>query len=231
MKKQKDTCAGEDTIHPRMVKMDPTETKRFMLELYNRIWREEEKPNSWKSAIVRPMLKEGKDIRSYRPVAFTSSLCKIFERMINRRLVWYLEKESNINIRQFDFRKQRNTMENNNKDSGRLQKERKNSGNFFYIEKAYDKINRENTFEQLESMEISGRTMKTIKELIKERWIKVRANGYISQRRKTELGIPQGGVLSMTLFLVGINDILKKLGNGVDESLFADDLAIYTQYN
>ena len=40
----------------------------------------------------------------------------------------------------------------------------------------------------------------------------------------TNLGIPQGGVLSIILFLVAINGIL---GNGVDGSLFADDLAIY----
>ena len=34
-------------------------------------------------------------------------------------------------------------------------------------------------------------------------------------------------MLSSTLFLVAINDILRKLGSGVDGSLFADDLAIY----
>ena len=34
-------------------------------------------------------------------------------------------------------------------------------------------------------------------------------------------------MLSVTLFLVAINDILNKLGNRVDGSLFADDLAIY----
>ena len=76
-------------------------------------------------------------------------------------------------------------------------------------------------------MGIRSRMMKTIRELIKERWIKMRTNGYISQSRKTELGIPQGGVLSVTVFLVAINNILKELGNGVDGSLFADDLAIY----
>ena len=34
-------------------------------------------------------------------------------------------------------------------------------------------------------------------------------------------------MLSVTLFLVAINGILVELGNGVDRSLFADDLAIY----
>ena len=46
----------------------------------------------------------------------------------------------------------------------------------------------------------------------------------ISQNKQTDLGIPQGGVLGVTLFLVAINCILE---NGVDRSLFADDLAIY----
>ena len=63
-------------------------------EIYNRIWMEGEIPKSWKSAIITPLLKEGKDVRSYRSVALTNSLCKIFERMINRRLVWSMEKEN-----------------------------------------------------------------------------------------------------------------------------------------
>ena len=52
-----------------------------------------------------------------------------------------------------------------------------------------------------------------IKELIGESWIKVRVGGYISQSKQTNLGIPQGGVLSVTLFLVVINCILEELGN------------------
>ena len=35
----------------------------------------------------------------------------------------------------------------------------------------------------------------------------------------------------MTLFLMAINDILGELRNGVDESLFADNLVLYTVYH
>ena len=76
-------------------------------------------------------------------------------------------------------------------------------------------------------MGIKGRMLKFIKELISERWIKVKVGGSTSQNKQTDLGIPQGGLLSITLFLVSVNGILGELGNGVDGSLFADDLAIY----
>ena len=65
-----------------------------------------------------------------------------------------------------------------------------------------------------------------IRELIGERWIKFRVGGSISQSKQTVLGIPQGGVLRVILFLVAINGILGELGNRVDGPLFADDLSI-----
>ena len=45
----------------------------------------------------------------------------------------------------------------------------------------------------------------------------MRVGGSISQRKWTHLVIPQGGVLSVTLFLAAINGILGELGNGVDD--------------
>ena len=42
---------------------------------------------------------------------------------------------------------------------------------FFDIKKVHDKVNREHTFEQLESMGIQGRLIEIIRELIGERSI------------------------------------------------------------
>ena len=39
--------------------------------------------------------------------------------------------------------------------------------------------------------------------------------------------VPQGSVLSVTLFLLTINDITKSVPNGISCSLYADDFAIY----
>ena len=50
---------------------------------------------------------------------------------------------------------------------------RKQQQTFFDIEKAYDKVNREKTFEKLENTGIQERMMNFTKELISERWINV----------------------------------------------------------
>ena len=66
-----------------------------------------------------------------------------------------------------------------------------------------------------------------IRELVGETWIKVRVGRSNSQSKQTDLVISQGGVLSLTIFIVANNGILRKFENVVDGSLFADDLAIY----
>ena len=77
---QKNTAPREDTIHPQMIKKKLTpETLKYLLDIYN-----------------NPFVEGGKDpkdVLSYRPVAQTNILCKIFKKMTNKRLDWYLEKE------------------------------------------------------------------------------------------------------------------------------------------
>ena len=51
-------------------------------------------PSTWRKATVIPISKPGMDPlnpNNYHPIALTSCLCKIMERMVNSRLVWYLE--------------------------------------------------------------------------------------------------------------------------------------------
>ncbi|GFW86828.1 putative RNA-directed DNA polymerase from transposon X-element [Trichonephila clavipes] len=81
------------------------------------LWKKKEHcfPSSWREAIVIPILKPGKvatDPLSYRPIALTSCFCKTFERMVNTRLVYVLEKEKCISPLQSGFRKGRSPLDN-----------------------------------------------------------------------------------------------------------------------
>ena len=52
-------------------------------------------------------------------------------------------------------------------------------------------------------------------------------NGQYSREKTLKEGVPQGGVLSPTLFLIYINDIIRKLPRNVLSAIYADDLVLW----
>ena len=90
-----DTAVGPDDIHYQMLKHLPHNAKQTLLDILNSVWCSSKFPSGWQTSTVIPIPKPGKDKTdplSYRPIALTSCICKVMERMINNRLVWYLEK-------------------------------------------------------------------------------------------------------------------------------------------
>ena len=68
-----------------------------ILELYNKIWFDGKLPDTWKLAIIIPILKREKDKHSpfsYRPISLTPTISKLMEKMIIKRLNCYLEKNN-----------------------------------------------------------------------------------------------------------------------------------------
>jgi hypothetical protein len=69
-------------------------------------------PSEWSEAILKPILKPGKDPNeptSYRPISLTSCMCEIIERLINRRLLHVIEERRLLPETQYGFRKNRST--------------------------------------------------------------------------------------------------------------------------
>ena len=78
----------------------------------NEIWRTGKFPEDWHKAVIISIPKPGKDkteATNYRPIALTSCICKTMERMINDRLVWFLESNNLISGNQAGFRKNYST--------------------------------------------------------------------------------------------------------------------------
>ena len=64
----------------------------------------------WRKAIIIPIPKPGKDSTN-RPIALTSCICKTMERIINRRLVCYLESHNLLTNVQCEFRSRCSTVD------------------------------------------------------------------------------------------------------------------------
>ena len=56
-------AAGEDEIPYEFLKHMGPKAKKFLLLIYNKVWKGKELPKEWRKAIIKPQLKEGKDPR------------------------------------------------------------------------------------------------------------------------------------------------------------------------
>ena len=106
--KSHDAAAGPDNIHCQILKHLPNRTLETLLNILNDIWITGNFPKDWNKATITPIPKPNKnqsEATNYRPIALTSCLCKTMERMINDRLVWFLESNQLITKFQTGFRK------------------------------------------------------------------------------------------------------------------------------
>merc|ERR1711872_1000879 len=97
----------------------------------------------------------------------------------------------------------------------------------FDIEKAYDTTWRFHIIKSLENFGLKGNLPIFIKSFLENRTFQTRVDNNLSDKYDIECGIPQGAVLSGTLFAIAINDIVKKLPKYIQKSLYVDDFAVY----
>ncbi|GBM16438.1 putative RNA-directed DNA polymerase from transposon X-element [Araneus ventricosus] len=228
-----DSSPGPDKISYSMIKHLSIASQNSILDLYNRIWREHYFPTLWQQAIIIPLLKPGKDPTNpsnYRPIALTSCLCKVFERMINKRLIYYMEAKNHLHSSQSGFRTGRSTIDNLlalETDIRLAFLQRKHLiAIFFDIEKAYDTTWRYGILKDLHDLGLRGNLPIFLNNFLQLRRFQVKVESEFSDFFIQEEGVPQGSVLSVTLFILKINNILKQLPTSVRGYLYVDDLYI-----
>lgn len=158
------TAPGQDQLCYAMFRQLPKEVLEIILKLFNKIWREGVMPDSWKSALIVPFGKPGKDTTNagnYRPIALTSHLCKWMEKIIVCRLSYYLEQRGPLNKYQSGLRKGRSTVDALVKVSNEAEKtvsmKEVMAVVYYDIEKAYDSMWREGLLIKMHEMGIGGR--------------------------------------------------------------------------
>ena len=78
----------------------------------------------------------------------------------------------------------------------------------------------------LHEIGLKGRLPIFAQKFLSNREFKVRVGSTLSEAHNQEQGVPQGSILSVTLFSLKINNIVKCLNPGVDCSLYVDDFLI-----
>ena len=230
-------AAGEDDIAYEFIKHLGPKARAGLLILFNRCWRGEGVPTKWLIAIIRPLLKDGKDPKdtiSYRPISLTSCLGKILEKLIADRLMFILESRNLLNDNQAGFRQNRCTTDQVLKfvqdASDQLHAEGSNHrmiATFYDYEKAFDKVWRDGLIHKMINLGIPRRFVKYVRYFLSSRTTRVEVNGRWSSEFTLKEGLPQGSSISPILFLIYINDIDVDLDPLTIASLFADDTSTW----
>jgi retron-type reverse transcriptase len=96
---------------------------------------------------------------------------------------------------------------------------------FLDIEKGFDTTWHTGLLYKLSKLDFSVSLIKLISSLLYNRKVFVSVEGELSTPRIMKAGVPQGSVLSPTLFNMYVNDIPQAIG--VHLALFADDTCLY----
>lgn len=232
LKKKK--SPGPDNITNEMLQHLGNTTLKKLLEIFNLSWKQGQVPQCWREATMIPILKRGKNkskAQSYRPISLTSCVCKTLERIINQRLQLYLETESVIVPEQAGFRQYRSTEDQTTHLSqvieDAFQAQKAVLAVFIDLQKAFDKVWKDGLLVKLLRCGISGNMYQWTKAYLHNRRARVSVDGRCGQKVLLRQGVPQGGVLSPSLFILFINDIVAELPRGVHAALYADDLVLW----
>ena len=182
-------------------------------------------PENFKISKVTPINKGGEEMDpfNYRPISTLSALTQIFEKLVCKQLVNYLEKHEILYEFQFGFRKGHSTSQAIAEIADKLRKAIDDNlyscGVFLDFSKAFDTVNHAILLQKMERYGIRGVPLQFLQAILQ-------MGNTVSSKQTMTCGIPQGSSLGPVLFLIYIND-LTNCSNALTFRIFADDTNVF----
>ena len=223
--------AGHDNISPKIIKICEPYIKTPLTQLFNYSLESAIYPSSLKLAKVIALYKKKSILlpENYRPISLLSCLDKIFEKLLHKRFMKFINKHKIIILNQYGFLKFHSTtmalIDVIDNIRNMLDKGEYALGVYLDFKKAFDTVDHRILLCKLNHYGFRGHTNKFIESYLSDRLQYTVVNGVKSNINGIETGVPQGSVLGPLFFLIYINDIINCIDDG-KTTLFADDTTI-----
>jgi hypothetical protein len=189
-------------------------------------------PDACKIAKVTPIYKskDKESFTNYRPISLLPSTSKILEKVIHKRVYYFLQQQNILYHSQYGFRPKHSTTNavcefiSNTLNS--LDNNQTTLGVFLDLSKAFDTIDHNILLHKLSHYGIRGIALDWFKSYLSNRKQYVSYKGSSSRSHEITCGVPQGSVLGPLLFIIYTNDLPISLTYSKCV-LFADDTTIY----
>ena len=181
--------SGPDCIPVVVLKNCEPELSYILAKLFKKCLKESCFPDCWKVSSVVPVFKnvgERSTAKNYRPFSLVSVVSKVFEKLVNNRIVDHLEKCGLFSDFQYGFRSSWSTADLLKVVSGRIARAFNRSGATRAVALDISKV----------------RYLALFLLFFSNRQLRVVLDGKSSQEYPVNAGVPQGSILGPTLFLL-----------------------------
>ena len=221
---------GPDGIKGKLLKNCASQLSSIFTYIFQLLVNCHTMPRDWKMSTIIPIPKNSKASQpnDFRPVALTSVIAKCFERI----LCMFLKTQVNdlLDPFQFAYRAQRGTDDACLTLLNFLSKHLSGAKTYARIlmidfSSAFNSIEPIILLRRLKDLNVNNTLICFIHDFLRDRPQKVFANGIYSNELILNTGVPQGCVLSPTLFSLYTNEI--QMNNDISKLFkFADDMAL-----
>lgn len=222
--------AGFDLIDAKVLKSLPKKGYIYLTTLFNSILRLTYYPADWKLAKIIMVLKPNKqenNIASYRPISLLPTMSKVFERLLQKRLLPILDALNILPDHQFGFRHGHGTSEQCHRVvktiRESLEKKQYCSAVFLDVKQAFDRVWHDGLLYKLKLL-LPTPYYLLLKSYLDKRKFFVNINEENSEIGVIQSGVPQGSVLGPVLYTLYTSDF--PTSDSVTIATYADDTAI-----
>ena len=228
---------GPDDIPVKILKLTALIIAEPLSELYNKSLSSGSYPEQFKEANIRPIFKNKgspSDYTCYRPISILSSLSKVLEKIVYKRIYSHLSEHSLLTDRQSGYRHNHSTEQQliylthnmyKSLDTGR-----DFTAIYLDISKYFDKIWHTGLLHKCkQDFGITDTLLDWLTSYLHDRTQRVKINSKYSTTQIINAGCPQGSVLGPLLALMYLDGLAGRTKN--DILFFADDTSLYASHS